>query len=47
MAVLDDDKRLELFTDYHDLLFDYDMEEMERRVRGEETITKGDIPSLR
>ncbi|HEM2792256.1 TPA: DUF3885 domain-containing protein [Streptococcus suis] len=34
IAVLDDDKRLELFTDCHDLLFDYDMEEMERRVRG-------------
>lgn len=33
IAVLDDDKRLELFTDCHDLLFDYDMEEMERRVR--------------
>ncbi|NQK92737.1 DUF3885 domain-containing protein [Streptococcus suis] len=32
IAVLDDDKRLELFTDYHDLLFDYDMEEMERRM---------------
>ncbi|HEM3939108.1 TPA: DUF3885 domain-containing protein [Streptococcus suis] len=34
IAVLDDDKRLELFTDCHDLLFDYDMEEMERRMRG-------------
>lgn len=34
IAVLDDDKRLELFTDCHDLLLDYDMEEMERRVRG-------------
>ncbi|HEP1836890.1 TPA: DUF3885 domain-containing protein [Streptococcus suis] len=32
VAVLDDDKRLELFTDCHDLLFDYDMEEMERRM---------------
>ncbi|HFI0064062.1 TPA: DUF3885 domain-containing protein [Streptococcus suis] len=32
IAILDDDKRLELFTDYHDLLFDYDMEEMERRM---------------
>ncbi|HFI0145845.1 DUF3885 domain-containing protein [Streptococcus suis] len=32
IAVLDDDKRLELFTDCHDLLFDYDMEEMERRM---------------
>ncbi|MDW8749820.1 DUF3885 domain-containing protein [Streptococcus suis] len=34
IAVLADDKRLELFTDCHDLLLDYDMEEMERRVRG-------------
>ncbi|MDW8696229.1 DUF3885 domain-containing protein [Streptococcus suis] len=25
---------MELFTDCHDLLLDYDMEEMERRVRG-------------
>ncbi|HEM5146892.1 TPA: DUF3885 domain-containing protein [Streptococcus suis] len=33
IAVLDDDKRRQLFTDCHDLLFDYDMEEMERRVR--------------
>ncbi|HFI0595058.1 TPA: DUF3885 domain-containing protein [Streptococcus suis] len=32
IAVLDDDKHLELFTDCHDLLFDYDMEEMERRI---------------
>ncbi|HEL1981036.1 TPA: DUF3885 domain-containing protein [Streptococcus suis] len=32
IAVLDDDKRLELFTDCHDLLFDYDMEEMERKM---------------
>ncbi|HEM6181536.1 DUF3885 domain-containing protein [Streptococcus suis] len=34
IAVLDDDKRRQLFTDCHDLLFDYDMEEMERRMRG-------------
>lgn len=34
IAVVDDDKRRQLFTDCHDLLFDYDMEEMERRVRG-------------
>ncbi|HFU4370708.1 TPA: DUF3885 domain-containing protein [Streptococcus suis] len=33
VAVVDDDKRRQLFTDCHDLLFDYDMEEMERRVR--------------
>ncbi|HEL1992632.1 DUF3885 domain-containing protein [Streptococcus suis] len=32
IAVLDDDKRRQLFTDCHDLLFDYDMEEMERRM---------------
>ncbi|MFH0401406.1 DUF3885 domain-containing protein [Streptococcus sp. A23] len=32
IAVVDDDKRRQLFTDCHDLLFDYDMEEMERRV---------------
>ncbi|MEG3292802.1 DUF3885 domain-containing protein [Streptococcus suis] len=29
IAVVDDDKRRQLFTDCHDLLFDYDMEEME------------------
>ncbi|HEM3194008.1 DUF3885 domain-containing protein [Streptococcus suis] len=34
IAVVDDDKRRQLFTDCQDLLFDYDMEEMERRVRG-------------
>ncbi|CYX90812.1 DUF3885 domain-containing protein [Streptococcus suis] len=34
VAVVDDDKRRQLFTDCQDLLFDYDMEEMERRVRG-------------
>ncbi|WP_105146590.1 DUF3885 domain-containing protein [Streptococcus suis] len=34
IAVVDDDKHRQLFTDCHDLLFDYDMEEMERRVRG-------------
>ncbi|HEM4282257.1 TPA: DUF3885 domain-containing protein [Streptococcus suis] len=34
IAVVDDDKRRQLFTDCYDLLFDYDMEEMERRVRG-------------
>ncbi|MGQ7323319.1 DUF3885 domain-containing protein [Streptococcus suis] len=33
IAVVDDDKRRQLFTDCHDLLFDYDMEEMVRRVR--------------
>lgn len=32
VAVLDDDKRRQLFTDCQDLLFDYDMEEMERRM---------------
>ncbi|HEM3523894.1 TPA: DUF3885 domain-containing protein [Streptococcus suis] len=32
IAVVDDDKRRQLFTDCHDLLFDYDMEQMERRV---------------
>ncbi|WP_105110967.1 DUF3885 domain-containing protein [Streptococcus suis] len=32
IAVVDDDKRRQLFTDCHDLLFDYDMEEMERRM---------------
>ncbi|WP_171943424.1 DUF3885 domain-containing protein [Streptococcus suis] len=32
IAVVDDDKRRQLFTDCHDLLFDYDMEEMERRI---------------
>lgn len=32
IAVVDDDNRRQLFTDCHDLLFDYDMEEMERRV---------------
>ncbi|HFI0405559.1 TPA: DUF3885 domain-containing protein [Streptococcus suis] len=32
LAVVDDDKRLKLFTDCQVLLFDYDMEEMERRV---------------
>ncbi|MGQ7355553.1 DUF3885 domain-containing protein [Streptococcus suis] len=32
IAVVDDDKRRQLFTDCHDLLFDYDMEEMVRRV---------------
>ncbi|HEL1996526.1 TPA: DUF3885 domain-containing protein, partial [Streptococcus suis] len=30
IAVVDDDKRRQLFTDCYDLLFDYDMEEMER-----------------
>ncbi|HEL1703024.1 TPA: DUF3885 domain-containing protein [Streptococcus suis] len=34
IAVVDDDKRRQLFTDCYDLLFDYDMEEMERRMRG-------------
>ncbi|HEM5154341.1 TPA: DUF3885 domain-containing protein [Streptococcus suis] len=33
VAVLDDDKRRQLFTDCHDLLFDYDMEEMVRRMK--------------
>ncbi|NQP35377.1 DUF3885 domain-containing protein [Streptococcus suis] len=33
VAVVDDDKRRQLFTDCHDLLFDYDMEEMKRRMR--------------
>nr|WP_238599933.1 DUF3885 domain-containing protein [Streptococcus suis] len=32
VAVADDDKRRQLFTDCQDLLFDYDMEEMERRM---------------
>lgn len=32
IAVVDDDKRRQLFTDCHDLLFDYDMEEMENRM---------------
>ncbi|MGQ7469706.1 DUF3885 domain-containing protein [Streptococcus suis] len=32
IAVVDDDKRRQLFTDCQDLLFDYDMEEMERRM---------------
>ncbi|HEP1811124.1 TPA: DUF3885 domain-containing protein [Streptococcus suis] len=32
VAVVDDDKRRQLFTDCHDLLFDYDMEEMVRRM---------------
>ncbi|WP_099778759.1 DUF3885 domain-containing protein [Streptococcus suis] len=32
IAVVDDDKRRQLFTDCHDLLFDYDMEEMVRRM---------------
>ncbi|HFR3343189.1 TPA: DUF3885 domain-containing protein [Streptococcus suis] len=32
IAVVDDDKRSQLFTDCHDLLFDYDMEVMERRM---------------
>lgn len=32
IAVVDDDKRRQLFTDCYDLLFDYDMEEMERRM---------------
>ncbi|WP_421425657.1 DUF3885 domain-containing protein [Streptococcus suis] len=34
IAILDDDKRRQLFVDRQDLLFDYDMEEMEGRVRG-------------
>ncbi|MCL4933763.1 DUF3885 domain-containing protein [Streptococcus suis] len=33
IAVVDDDKRRQLFTDCHDLLFDYDMEEMVRRMK--------------
>ncbi|MGS4787046.1 DUF3885 domain-containing protein [Streptococcus sp. P25B114] len=33
IAVVDDDKRRQLFTDCHDLLFDYDMEETRRRMR--------------
>ncbi|HEP1794209.1 TPA: DUF3885 domain-containing protein [Streptococcus suis] len=32
IAVVDDDKHRQLFTDCHDLLFDYDMEEMVRRM---------------
>ncbi|HEL2217911.1 TPA: DUF3885 domain-containing protein [Streptococcus suis] len=32
VAVVDDDKRRQLFTDCQDLLFDYDMEEMVRRM---------------
>lgn len=32
IAVVDDDKRRQFFTDCHDLLFDYDMEEMVRRM---------------
>ncbi|NQJ73504.1 DUF3885 domain-containing protein [Streptococcus suis] len=32
IAVVDDDKRRQLFSDCHDLLFDYDMEEMVRRM---------------
>ncbi|HEL2147056.1 TPA: DUF3885 domain-containing protein [Streptococcus suis] len=32
IAVVDDDKRRQLFTDCQDLLFDYDMEEMVRRM---------------
>ncbi|WP_105123243.1 DUF3885 domain-containing protein [Streptococcus suis] len=32
IAVVDDDKRRQLFTDCHDLLFDYDMEEIVRRM---------------
>ncbi|HEP1800589.1 TPA: DUF3885 domain-containing protein [Streptococcus suis] len=32
IAVVDDDKRRQLFTDCQDLLFDYDMEEMENRM---------------
>ncbi|NQO45824.1 DUF3885 domain-containing protein [Streptococcus suis] len=32
IAVVDDDKRRQLFTDCHNLLFDYDMEEMVRRM---------------
>ncbi|MGQ7656719.1 DUF3885 domain-containing protein [Streptococcus suis] len=33
IAVVDDDKRRQLFTDCYDLLFDYDMEEMVRRMK--------------
>ncbi|HFI0120444.1 TPA: DUF3885 domain-containing protein [Streptococcus suis] len=33
IAVVDDDKRRQLFKDCQDLLFDYDMEEMRRRVK--------------
>ncbi|HFI0343667.1 TPA: DUF3885 domain-containing protein [Streptococcus suis] len=33
IAILDDDKRRQLFVDCQDLLFDYDMEEMKGRVR--------------
>lgn len=32
VAMVDDDKRRQLFTDCQDLLFDYDMEEMVRRM---------------
>ncbi|MGQ7595041.1 DUF3885 domain-containing protein [Streptococcus suis] len=32
IAVVDDDKRRQLFMDCHNLLFDYDMEEMVRRM---------------
>lgn len=32
IAVVDDDKRRQLFTDCQDLLFDYDMKEMVRRI---------------
>lgn len=32
IALVDDDKCRQLFTDCHDLLFDYDMEEMVRRM---------------
>ncbi|HFI0135958.1 TPA: DUF3885 domain-containing protein [Streptococcus suis] len=32
IALVDDDKRRQLFTDCQDLLFDYDMEEMVRRM---------------
>ncbi|MFI3150788.1 DUF3885 domain-containing protein [Streptococcus suis] len=32
IAVVDDDKRRQLFTDCHNLLFDYDMEEIVRRM---------------
>ncbi|HFH9837154.1 TPA: DUF3885 domain-containing protein [Streptococcus suis] len=34
IAVADKAKQCQLFTDCHDLLFDYDMEEMEKRVKG-------------
>ncbi|WP_099833165.1 DUF3885 domain-containing protein [Streptococcus suis] len=33
IAVVDDNKRRQLFTDCQDLLFDYDMEEMVRRMK--------------